>query len=212
MSAAGQPSNASTPVLRPAPTARPILPLLAGRWSARAIDADRPVTRAQVATLLEAARWAPSHGNAQPWRYLVFDAGVPDALARARGCLRRGNTWAHRAPVLLLSLVECCWPDSDDVNPSAAHDVGAASLALCLQAASEGLIAHQMGGFDRALARERFTIGPRFEPRAFIAVGYPGTIDVLDDRRRARETAPRQRRPVAQTAFVGGLDGVGLSP
>lgn len=193
--------------LRPAATARPILEVLAGRWSSRAIDPDRPVPRSQVAVLLEAARWAPSSGNVQPWRYLVFDGDVPDALAAARSCLRRGNVWAHRAPVLLLSLVDRYWPDSTDPNPSALHDVGAASLSLVLQAMAEGLVAHQMAGFDRAQARERFAVPDRMDPVAFIALGHPGRADLLDDRRRAREQAPRRRRPVSATAFVGGWGG-----
>jgi nitroreductase len=193
--------------LRPAPTTRPILEVLAGRWSSRAIDPDQPVSRAQLAVLLEAARWAPSSGNVQPWRYLVFDAEVPEARAQARDCLRRGNVWAHRAPVLLLSLVDRCWPDSTDPNPSALHDVGAASLSLVLQAMAEGLVAHQMAGFDRARARERFAVPDRLDPVAFIAVGHPGRTDLLDDRRRDREQAPRRRRPISATAFVGRWDG-----
>jgi nitroreductase len=193
--------------LRPAPIDNPILEVLAGRWSSRAIDPDRPVPRSLVVVLLEAARWAPSSGNVQPWRYLVFDEDVPDALAQARGCLRRGNVWAHRAPVLLLSLVDRYWPDSTDPNPSALHDVGAASLSLVLQAMAEGLVAHQMAGFDRAQARERFGVPGRMDPVAFIAVGHPGRADLLDDRRRDREQAPRRRRPVSETAFVGGWGG-----
>jgi nitroreductase len=199
-----------TPFTRRAPTDHAIVDLLAGRWSSRAIDPDRSVDRTQLLVLLEAARWAPSSGNVQPWRYLVFDALVPDALDRARGCLRRGNAWAHRAPVLLLSLVERYWPDSTDPNPSALHDVGAASLSLCLQAAADGLVAHQMAGFDRALARERFGLPDRIDPVAFIAIGHPGRADLLDERRRDREQAPRRRRPVAQTAFVAAWDGPAL--
>lgn len=189
--------------LRPATTDHSILEVLAGRWSSRAIDPDRPVPRSQVAVLLEAARWAPSSGNVQPWRYLVFDGAAPEALASARGCLRPGNTWAHQAPVLLLSLVVRWWPDSTDPNPSALHDVGAASLSLVLQAMAEGLVAHQMAGFDRALARERFALPEGVDPVAFIAIGHPGREDLLDERRRDRERAPRRRRPLGETAFVG---------
>lgn len=193
--------------LRPAPTDHEILPLLAGRWSSRAIDPERPVASDQLARLLEAARWAPSSGNVQPWRYLVFDDSVPEARDRARGCLRRGNAWAHRAPVLLLSVVARWWPDSTDPNPSALHDVGAASLSLCLQAAADGLVCHQMAGFDRQTARERFAVPDGMDPVAFIAVGHPGRADLLDDRRRDREQAPRRRRAIAETAFVGGCHG-----
>lgn len=201
------PSAVSTAVLRPAPTDHEIHPLLAARWSTRAIDPERPVASAQLARLLEAARWAPSSGNVQPWRYLVFDDSVPEAREQARGCLRRGNTWAHRAPILLLSVVARWWPDSTDPNPSALHDVGAASLSLCLQAVTEGLVAHQMAGFDRELARERFAVPDGADPVAFIAVGHPGPPDLLDDHRRKRERAPRRRRTIAETAFVGGYEG-----
>lgn len=200
-----------TPASRPAPTDREILPALAERWSARAIDRTRPVSSAQVATLLEAARWAPSSGNAQPWRYLLFDERVPAARAQARDCLRRGNAWARLAPVLLLSVVELYWPGSDDRNPMARHDVGAASMALCVQATADGLVAHQMAGFDADRARELFGIEDRAAPVAMIAIGHPGPVGVLDAGRRDRETAPRTRRPVAEIARLGGFDGPDFS-
>lgn len=197
----------STPVHRPAPTDAVIHDLLAGRWSPRAFDPGRPVSRAQVLRLLEAARWAPSSNNAQPWRYLVFDDTVPDALEQARSCLRRGNAWARRAPVLLLSLVDRYWPDSTDVNPTAQYDAGASALSLCLQAAADGLVTHQMAGFYPDRARELFAIPERMGTVAFIAVGFAGGLDLLDDRQRQRETAPRRRRPVGESALVGGFTG-----
>lgn len=200
-----------TDVARPAPTDRAILPALAQRWSARAIDPARAVPRAQVATLLEAARWAPSSGNAQPWRYLVFDDAVPEAREQARDCLRRGNAWARRAPVLLLSLVQLFRPDSDERIPTAHHDLGAASMALCVQAVADGLVAHQMAGFDAQLARSSFGVGDRFEPLAMIAIGHPGPVTVLDEGRRERETAPRHRRPVGEIARMGHSDGPAFS-
>ncbi|CAN5793499.1 nitroreductase family protein [soil metagenome] len=200
-----------TDVVRPAPTDRAILPALAGRWSARAIDPARAVTRTQVATLLEAARWAPSSGNAQPWRYLVFDDQVARARDQARDCLRRGNAWARRAPVLLLSLAQLYRPDSDERIPTAHHDLGAASLSLCVQAVGDGLVAHQMAGFDAQLARSRFGIGDRFEPVAMIAIGHPGPVTQLDEGRREKETAPRQRRPVGEIARFEHCDGPAFS-
>ena len=201
-----------TPPLRPAPTDQPILDVLRNRWSARAIDSQRPVDRGVIGVLLEAARWAPSSGNVQPWRYLVFDDSVPEARERARGCLRPGNAWARRAPVLLLSLVSRWWPDSTDPNPSALHDLGAASFSLCLQATSMGLVAHQMAGFDRDRVRTEFTVPAGTDPVACIAIGHPGLIAALDDSRRQREQRPRRRRPVEQTAFMGGYHGPGFVP
>ncbi len=200
-----------TPQVRPAPTAVPIHEVLGGRWSPRAIDPDRPVTRDQLGRLFEAARWAPSSGNVQPWRFLLFDDDVPEARDAARACLRRGNVWATAAPVLVVVLVQPCWPDSTDPNPSARHDTGAAALSLCLQASADGLVAHQMAGFDRALVRERFAVPDAFEPASCIAIGHPGPVAALDERRRAREAAPRTRRPVEASVFVGGWGGPGLA-
>lgn len=200
-----------SPVTRPAPTDHAVLDVIAGRWSPRAFDPDRPVPRSTLARLLEAARWAPSSGNAQPWRYVVFDDAVPDAREQARDCLTPGNAWARRAPTLLVTLAARNWPGSDEANRHAVHDVGAASYALSLQAVAEGLTVHQMAGFDAALARERFAIPADMEPMTFIAVGHPGSAGSLDDKRRRRERAPRVRRPVRETAFVGGWDGPGLT-
>jgi nitroreductase len=209
---AAPPPGARTPQTRAAPTAVPIHELLAGRWSPRAVDPDRPVPRRRLLSLFEAARWAPSSGNVQPWRFLLFDDEVPDAREAARDCLRRGNAWARAAPVLVVVLVRPCWPDSTDPNPSARHDTGAAALSLCLQASADGLIAHQMAGFDRTRVRERFAVPDAFEPASCIAIGLPGELTGLDERRLARETAPRTRRPVEQTVFVGGWDGPPLAP
>jgi nitroreductase len=199
-----------TPARRPAPAQRPIVDVIRDRWSARAIDAERAVAPSQVATLLEAARWAPSNGNAQPWRYLVFDDTVAEARVRARECLRPRNDWAWQAPVLLLSIVHRYWPDSDEVNPTALHDVDAASMALCLQATAEGLVCHQMAGFDRERTRRVFALPPDADPVAFVAIGYPGRIAELEPSRRQRELRDRRRRPVNETAFVGGYDGPGF--
>lgn len=192
---------------RPAPTEHEILSSVAGRWSARAIDPARAVDRALLLRVLEAARWAPSNGNAQPWRYLVFDEAVPEARQTARDLLRRGNRWAHAAPTLLLSVVRTTWPDSEDLNRLALHDVGAASMALCLQAVALGLVAHQMGGFEVEGARAAFRLPGQHDPVAMIALGYPGDPAALPERLRERETRPRRRHEIARFARVGAFDG-----
>jgi nitroreductase len=196
-----------TPVTRPAPVDHPVIDVIAGRWSARAIDPDEPVAHAVLLRVLEAARWAPSWGNAQPWRYLVFDDRVPRAREQARDCLSRGNAWARNAPVLLLAVASTVWPDSDEPHPSAAYDTGAASMALCLQAQAEGLVVHQLGGFDHERARTSFSLPPHTEPLAMIAVGHPGDVGLLDERARQKERRARRRRPVEAFARLGGWDG-----
>lgn len=192
---------------RPGPTEHPVLDVIANRWSSRAIDPDRPVDRSVVLRLLEAARWAPSSGNAQPWRYLVFDDTVAEAREAARDTLKPGNSWARRAPVLLAALSVVRWPDSDDDNPNATHDLGAANYAVSLQGHHEGLVIHQMAGFDRAAFRSHFPLPDGVEPRVLIAVGWPGDPTLLEERKRERERAPRRRRTVAEFATVGGWRG-----
>lgn len=187
-------------------TEHPIHELLARRWSPRAIDPSRPVPRDALLCLLEAARWAPSCFNEQPWRYLVFDGGDPDSLEQARDCLRPGNAWARRAPLLLLSVAKDNWDRDDKPNRHSQHDVGLASENLVLQAVALGLVAHQMAGFDSARARESFGIPDGFTPMAMIAIGYPGSIEDLPPEVREREVAPRSRKPLTQNAFAGHWD------
>lgn len=179
--------------------------LLTRRWSPRAFAAEEPVTRSQLDQLLEAARWAPSCFNEQPWRYLVCMRDE-DAAAwnDALDCLVPGNQrWARHAPVLMASLAHGEFARDGTPNRWAQHDTGAASMALVLQAASMGLAAHQMGGFDAARLRAAFSVPAHLEPIAMIALGHPGPLDVLEPRTRGRELEPRTRRPIDQTAFFG---------
>ncbi len=189
---------------KPAASNRPLLDAIRRRWSARALDPTRRVDRETILTLLEAARWAPSSRNEQPWRYLVFDGSDADARAKAEACLNPGNAWAKRAPLLILSIAKRTYSDLDRRNPMALHDAGMAGLSLVLQAVSMGLIAHQMRGFDRDKARELFAIPSDFNPVVMIAVGYYGDPDALQDAEdRDDEVAPRERRPLSEFAFGG---------
>jgi nitroreductase len=177
--------------------------LLARRWSPCSIDPNRPVSRLAVLTLLEAARIAPSCFNEQPWRFLVFDADDPEALQRARGCLIPGNSWAQQAPVLILTAAAERWEKDGCPNRHAQHDVGLASENLALQATSLGLAVHFMAGFDNARARQIFHIPEEFTLMAMVAIGYPAETEMLPEKLRARELAPRQRRPIDEIAFRG---------
>jgi nitroreductase len=177
--------------------------LLARRKSPRAFDPNRRVSRLAIRTLLEAARVAPSCFNEQPWRFLIFDAREPEALEQARSCLSPGNSWARRAPVLILSIAAERWSRDGSPNRWAEHDVGLASENLALQATSLGFAVHLMAGFDEKKARELFGIPEGFTPMAMIAVGYPGDPDDLPPKLREREQAPRQRKPIEEIAFAG---------
>ncbi len=191
---------------KPAVTQVAIADLLARRWSPRAIDPDRPVLREHLLALLEAARWAPSCFGEQPWRYLVWDrfrdaAGWQQAFA----CLTEGNqVWVKDAPVLLMSVVTPNFSHNNKSNRWAQHDTGAASENLCLQATALGLVAHQMGGFDSEKARATFEIPADHACMAMIAVGHPGSIEILPESLRERELAPRERKSLDNLVFEGG--------
>ena len=189
-----------------ATTDAPIHDLIARRWSARAIDPSRPVTRSQLLALLEAARWAPSCFNEQPWRYLLFDGSDELARERAWDCLLDGNSWAREAPVLLLSVARESFTRNAKPNRHAQHDVGLATENLVLQATHLGLATHQMAGFDADRARREFDIPDGFTPMAMIAVGHPASPDVLPEDLRERELAPRTRLPLSEVVFSGGWE------
>lgn len=198
-------SPASTYPEKPAVAAQEISDLIARRWSPRAFDESRPVGREQILALLEAARWAPSCFNEQPWRYLVFDGGDPEALRAARACLIGFNAWALKAPVLLLSLAKNTFAGNGKPNRHAQHDLGLASSNLVLEAVRQGLVVHQMGGFDADKARRDFAIPSDYTPMAMMAVGYPytGPLEELSGALRSMETEPRRRKLVGEIAFAG---------
>ncbi|HEX2830657.1 MAG TPA: nitroreductase family protein [Burkholderiales bacterium] len=191
---------------RKAQTRVPIHDLLAGRWSPRAFDANRPVSREQLAALLEAARWAPSCNGDEPWRYLIWDrARDPRGFQKAFDCLSENNRkWVKNVPVLMLSCAGSIFDHSGKPNRFAPHDTGAADFSIALQAAALGLVAHQMGGYDAQKAREAFGIPEDYTPQAMIAVGYQASPDVLDEETRQKELKARSRKTLDTRFFEGG--------
>ncbi|MBH0200726.1 MAG: nitroreductase family protein [Nitrospira sp.] len=188
---------------QPAHTHFPIHELLARRWSPRAFD-ERRVDADALRTLLEAARWAPSSNNEQPWRFIVATKDHEAEWNRLFECLAEGNkTWAFRAPVLMLSVAGMYFEDDGKSNRHAFHDTGLATENLVLQAAASGLVAHQMAGFDIEKARVDLRIPAGYEPVAMIAIGYQGNSDILPERLRERELRPRTRRPIGEWTFAG---------
>jgi nitroreductase len=187
----------------PAPAQFPIDPLLAHRWSPRSFT-DRPVEPAKLRSLFEAARWAASCYNDQPWYYLVATRGEPTEYQKMLGCLVEFNqAWAKAAPVLALSVARAKFMHDGSPNRHAQHDVGAASASLALQAESLGLAIHQMGGFDANRARDTYHIPADHDPMAAIAIGYPGDPAALPEKLRERETAPRSRRAISDFVYSG---------
>jgi len=177
--------------------------LIRDRWSSRNYDPERSVPAEMIDRLLEAARWAPSGRNRQPWRYIVFDERNEGALAQARACLDPGNQeWANRAPVLLLAAAKTMLPNGKILS-TATHDLGLANENLLLQAISMGLHCRPMGGFDRECARKSFDIPDEYHPMVMIAVGFQGRIDDLSEDVQSKESTPRTRREIEAFAFLG---------
>lgn len=187
-----------------AETAYPIHELLRARWSPRAFAA-RPIEREVIGSLLEAARWAPSSFNEQPWRFLIATREDPETFQKLAGCLSEGNRpWAERAPLLILTIAKTYFRDDPaKANRHAFHDVGLATQNLVIQATALGLYVHQMAGFDRTKARELFEIPEGYEPVAVLAVGHLDDPETLPENLRERERAARTRRPLDEIAFQG---------
>jgi len=182
----------------------PVHELIAKRYSGRAFS-SRPVDASLIGSLLEAARWAASSSNEQPWSFIVTTKEQPSGYDRLLGCLVEFNIqWARHAPVLILSVARLNSVSTGKPNRYAFHDVGQATANLALQAAAMGLMAHPMAGFDAEKARSEFAIPEGFDPLAVIAVGYPGDHANLSDKLRERELAPRQRKPTRDFVFSGG--------
>jgi len=191
---------------RIAQTSRPIHDLLARRWSTRAFDAARPVSREQLLSLLEAGRWAPSCNGDEPWRYLLWDRKRDaEGFQKAFDCLSDNNKkWVKNVPLLMLSCAGSNFAATGKPNRWTQHDTGAASVSMALQAQALGLAYHQMGGFDAEKARAAFGIPADYTPMAMIAVGYQASADVLDDETKAKELKARGRKPLAERFFEGG--------
>lgn len=186
-----------------AATAHPVHDLIAERWSPRAF-ADREVSPEHLGSLLEAARWAASCFNEQPWSFAIATRAEPERHAALAGCLVPGNqAWAERAPVLMFSVARTTFARNGMLNPHAWHDVGLATAQLCLQAVALGLVTHQMAGYDADRARAVLGLPEGQEPVAAIALGHPADPATLDAETAAGESAPRARRPLAEIVHAG---------
>lgn len=178
-----------------AETAVPVHPLLAHRWSPRGLDATHEIDQRAVLALLEAARWAPSANNSQPWRFLVGHRG-DDVFGSLLAVLAPGNrSWAHSASVLVLVAAQTV-DDACRPRPWALYDAGQAVAALSVQAEADGLSVHQMGGFDAAAARHEFRLEATLSPLVVLAVGRRDPDADLPEPLAARERAPRSREPL----------------
>jgi nitroreductase len=183
-------------------TKYPIHELLKKRWSPRAFS-ERMVEPEKLYSLFEAARWAPSSFNEQPWNFIVATKENKADYDRLLSvALERNRQWAHTAPVLLLTVARLA-THGGKPNRLALHDIGLAAENLVLQATALDLFAHQMAGFNAERARDEFAIPSGYEPVTMIAVGYLGDPESLPEQFREEEQGPRSRKPLEEFVFSG---------
>jgi nitroreductase len=188
---------------KPAPVDHSVHDLIRDRWSPRALSPE-PLPIATILSLFEAARWAASSYNEQPWRFLVAPRQDAIEFERLLGCLVPGNqAWAKDAGLLAVAVARLDLERNGKPNRHALHDVGAAIAHLVLQATAMGLASHAMAGFDVARVRETYAVPAGYEPLTALAIGKPGNPEALPPELRERERAPRTRRPLAELLFKG---------
>lgn len=186
-----------------ADTDHPIHELLSARWSPYGFT-DEAVEPGVIRALFEAARWAPSSYNEQPWRYIVATQDQPDDFDTLLSCLVEANqAWARRAPVLALGIVSHNFERNGKPNRAAVHDLGLAAANLVVEATARGLFVHQMIGIDPDKAREIYAIPEAYEAYTALAIGHRAASDNLPEQMAERDTAPRQRKALDEFVFAG---------
>jgi nitroreductase len=189
--------------IKKAVTDYPIQHALADRWSPYGFE-DRPVTEADLCSLFEAARWAASSYNEQPWNYIVATKENSKEFDQLLSCLVEANqAWAKAAPVLVLGVVSLRFAKNAKDNRAAVHDLGLASGNLVMEATTRGLSVHQMIGILPDKAREVYQIPEHFEAWTAMAIGYNADPATMPAALKERDMAPRQRKPLNEFVFTG---------
>ncbi|MBV9867578.1 MAG: nitroreductase family protein [Abitibacteriaceae bacterium] len=179
-----------------------VQPIFLNRWSPRAFSPE-PIAEELLWSVFEAARWAPSSNNEQPWRFLVARSEAD--RKRFLEFLFPGNqVWAQHAPVLVVVVAKKTFSHNGNPNPVATFDCGCAWGYLALQALHNGLITHGMAGFDRDAARAALNVPQDYDPVAVLAIGRHGDKALLPEAVQQREV-PSGRRPAAESVMEGGF-------
>ena len=187
----------------PAITNHEIHPLISQRWSPRAFD-NKLVETEKLAQLFEAARWAASCFNDQPWTFIIATKDDAANYQKMLDCLVPANVvWAQIAPVLGLVVAQKSFKQNGKPNAWGEYDSGQAAATLVLQATALNLVVHQMGGFDAAKAIATCNIPDTAKPLAAIAIGYEGVASNLPPDLQEREKAARDRYPLNSFVFTG---------
>ncbi len=183
----------ATPISKSNQVEYPVADIIEKRRSRRAYAAQ-PIEPEKIKSLFEAARWAPSSMNEQPWAYIYATKDQPDLWNKLLDLLNESNrVWAQHAPLLILSLSRKAHLRNGANNALARYDTGSANALLSIQATQVGLNVHQMGGYDRQKAIDSLHIPEAFEPIVVMAIGYPGNPESLSENLKLREEAPRER-------------------
>ena len=183
-------------------TQYPIHALLQKRWSPRAFS-GKTVSAEALGSLFEAARWAASCYNEQPWRYIVARKEDTEEYDRLMSCLVEGNqAWAMQAPVLMLAVTKKTFTFNDKPNAHARHDLGLATAGMMLQAAALDLYMHAMGGILPERAAELYRVPDDFQVATGIALGYLGDPDSLAEPMKTTELEARVRKPLEEIVFA----------
>ncbi|GAB2525519.1 nitroreductase family protein [Paramicrobacterium agarici] len=191
-----------TPQDRLAVTSAPISEVIAGRWSPRSFDVAIEVPEAKLTAALEAARWAASAANTQPWRFIVARRGTPEHEAIVENLLGFNQLWAVTAAALIVNVAETQTDDGTELR-WAEYDLGQAAATLALQAHKDGLHVHQMGGFDPEGLHAAFGLSARQRVVSVTALGVLAAPEALpDEKLRAREVAPRERKSLEEIVLV----------
>ena len=195
----------SAAIPKPAHTSVPINTHATDRWSGRAYDADRHVSLEDLTGVLEAARWAPSCMNEQPWRIIICDRHTnPEAWETAFDALAPANqTWCDFAPILGVICSYTRIDKDDTTNRWHSYDAGQAALSLALEATARGLMLHQMGGFETDDIRASFGIPDRYTIMTMFTLGYQLPLEKVAESMKIRELTPRTRKPLGQIVFAG---------
>ena len=187
----------------PAPTEYPVHEFIRERWSPRAF-AEKAIAPADLRSLFEAARWAPSSSNEQPWAFIVATRDDKENFTKALQPLVEFNAnWAKHAYVLGFAISELAFAKNNAPNRNAQYDTGAAMAWLTVEATARGLFVHQMAGFDPETAREVFEIPAAWDAIAAFAIGHPGDPASLPQPYRDRESSPRKRKPIREFVMTG---------
>ncbi|WP_022882040.1 nitroreductase family protein [Gryllotalpicola ginsengisoli] len=186
--------------LKTAQTDAPILEVLAGRWSPRSFTND-PIDEGKLAAALEAARWSPSAGNSQPWRFIVARRGSEAFEKIAATLMGFNKAWAPKASVLLVAVAQVADGEGKPL-PTALYDLGQSMAHLSVQAHHDGLHVHQMTGFERDRLAAAFDLPENLMPFSVSAIGTVGTPDDLDEVLAERERQPRTRKPLPELLLV----------